>query len=79
MNIIKALVDRYNHKKCARMWQQVHNNRDLLRSQNEIIISVSTLKGYDEFFRKLSESDYEWRVDDSMRDAIFIIIKMKKK
>lgn len=76
MNPIKEVIGKINHKKSEKAWIKVHNQ---IKYQDKVIISLSTTKGYDEFFATLSDEGLEWRLDDSMRDIVYVYVEKKKK
>ena len=76
MNLINALMKKHNAKKCAQAWDKLSN---MIKYQDRVIITLSTLKGYDEFFQKIKEHNYDYRVDDSLKNCVFVsVIKNDK-
>lgn len=75
MNPIKALIGKVNHKKCMRAWTKTENQ---IKYQDAVIIPLSTTEGYDEYFDKLKEKDLDYRIDDSMRDMVYVYVTRKK-
>ncbi len=71
-----GILNMLNKKKCDKAWSKVTN---LLRDQDGCIISLSTMKGYDEFFKRVINAGYIMHIDDSMRESIFVTIEKKEK
>lgn len=71
-----GVLDRLNKKKCDKAWRKVTN---LLRDQDRCIITLSTTKGYEEFFNRVKDAGYIMQIDDSMRESIFVTIEKKDK
>lgn len=71
-----GVFDKLNQKKCDKAWRKVSN---LLRDQDKCIITLSTTKGYDEFFNRVKDAGYIMHIDDSMRESIFVTIEKKEK
>ena len=71
-----GILNMLNKKKCEKVWNKVTN---LLHDQDKCIISLSTMKGYDEFFKRVINAGYIMHIDDSMRESIFVTIEKKEK
>ena len=71
-----GILNMLNKKKCEKVWNKVTN---LLHDQDKCIISLSTMKGYDEFFKRVINAGYILHIDDSMRESIFVTIEKKDK
>lgn len=76
MGILKKIMDNVNHKKCEKALTKVHN---MIKYQNQIIITLPTTKGYDEFFQQLIAEQLEFKIDDSFRDNVFVTIEKRER
>lgn len=65
-----------NKKKCDKAWKKITN---ILRDQDQCIITLSTMKGYDDLFRRIKDAGYVTHINDSMRESIFVTVEKDKK
>ena len=71
-----SIIDKMNKKKCDKVWKKINN---LLRDQDQCIVTLSTLKGYDDLFRRIKDAGYVTHINDSMRESIFVTVEKNKK
>lgn len=76
MNPISMLMKKHNAKKCAHAWDKLSN---MIKYQDRVIITLNTTKGYDEFFKKIKEHNYDYRVDDSLKNCVFVSVTKNDK
>ena len=70
-----GILTRLNKKKCDKAWTKVSN---LLHDQDKCIISLSTMKGYDEFFKRVINAGYIMHIDDSMREFVIVTVEKQR-
>lgn len=70
------IMDKLNKKKCDKAWKKVSN---LLRDNDHCIITLSTMKGYDDFFKRVNDAGYITHINDSMRESIFVTVEKPDK
>lgn len=71
-----SIIDKMNKKKCDKAWKKITN---ILRDQDRCIITLSTMKGYDDLFRRIKDAGYVTHINDSMRESIFVTVEKNKK
>lgn len=76
MNPIKMLLDKRNSKKNAAAWEKLNN---MIKYQDRAIITLPTAKGYDAFFQKMKDNNLDYRVDDSLKNCVFITVTKNSK
>ena len=76
MNPIKILLDKLNSKKNADAWEKLNN---MIKYQDRAIITLPTAKGYATFFQKMKEHNLDYRIDDSLKNCIFITVTKNDK
>lgn len=73
MSLIGNIKDKWNKKKSLSVYNRVVD--DLKTGSPASIVYLSTDKGYDLLFKKLSESGYTWSIDGNYREGIFLTVK----
>ena len=76
MNPIKMLLDKLNSKKNADAWEKLNN---MIKYQDRAIITLPTANGYEIFFQKMKEHNLDYRIDDSLKNCIFITVTKNDK
>ena len=75
MDFINNIVNKINKRKCDKAWTKVSN---LLHDQDKCIITLRTMKGYDKFFKRVTDAGYRIRIDDSMREFVIVTVEKQR-
>lgn len=74
MNPIKNLIAKHNHKKCQRTYDRIVGNIRYATS-NTYVMYMSTLRGYDELFDRLTADGYYHEIIGNNREGIFLTVR----
>ena len=74
MNPIKDLIVKHNHKKCQKAMDRIISNVRYSTS-NTYVMYMSSLRGYDELFERLTEEGYHHEITGNNREGIFLTVK----
>lgn len=76
MGIIGNMIDKHNHKKCMVLWDNVSRQ---IKYNERVVVFVTTLKGYDEFFEKLKENNLSYELITTEKDVVHVMITKQQK
>ena len=75
MSIIDRIKDRWNTRKSFKAYRKI--SKALTSGNRQIILYLSTDKGYDVLFQKLAADDYSWKIDGNYREGIFLTVERR--
>lgn len=76
MGIIENMIKKHNHKKCMTLWYNVSNQ---IKYNERVVVFITTMKGYEEFFEKLKENNLSYELITTDKDIVHVMITKQQK
>ena len=74
MKFIRNLIAKHNHKKCEKTFQRIVTNVSYSTSHTYVMY-MSTLRGFNELFDRLTAEGYYHEIIGNNREGIFLTVR----
>lgn len=71
MGLVDRLKQKHNHKKGQQVWIKVRN---IMKYQDHYTFTIPTTSGYDELFRKMTDSHLGYTLNDTGDKLVIITV-----
>lgn len=74
MGLIGSFIDKKNYEKSMKLFKRIEENmRD--STSKKITMYISTLKGYDDLFKMITDNGWKYEIAGNNREGLFLVVK----